>query len=267
MVVNKNFMEGKVALVTGSTSGFGLGIANQLAAKGCSIILTGLGSQELIDSIVNDFKSKYTSRVDFVPVDLRTTESVQGFCDKVTSLYPNGVDILVNNAGTIYNAPVEELPLDKWNDVMTVSVTSPFLLIKHFLPGMKRKGWGRIINMSSQMGVISLAGRSAYCASRSGLIGLSRCVALEAAPYGITCNAICPGFANAPMSHGLIRDYANKNNLTFDEAMQVFVEKNNPTKKPVEINEICGLVEFLCSSSACNMTGAPILVDAGFTSQ
>ncbi|XP_046550740.1 D-beta-hydroxybutyrate dehydrogenase-like [Haliotis rubra] len=252
-------MEGKVALVTGSTSGFGLGIANQLAAKGCSIILTGLGSQELIDSIVNDFKSKYTSRVDFVPVDLRMAESVQGFlflCLKAAV-----------KSRTIYNAPVEELPLDKWNDVMAVSVTSPFLLIKHFLPGMKKKGWGRIINMSSQMGVISLAGRSAYCASRSGLIGLSRCVALEAAPYGITCNAICPGFANAPMSHGLIRDYANKNNLTFDEAMQVFVEKNNPTKKPVEINEICGLVEFLCSSSACNMTGAPILVDAGFTSQ
>ncbi|XP_071086019.1 D-beta-hydroxybutyrate dehydrogenase-like isoform X3 [Haliotis cracherodii] len=166
-------MDGKVALVTGSTTGIGLGIANHLAEKGCSIILTGLGSQELINSILEDFK-KYKGRVDYVPADLIDPVSIATFCDKVCDIHPDGVDILVNNAGIQYVRAVEDYPLEKWNEMIAITMTAPFLLTKHFLSRMKQKGWGRIINMSSQMAVISTQGKAPYSAAKAGLVGFTK---------------------------------------------------------------------------------------------
>ncbi|XP_071086020.1 D-beta-hydroxybutyrate dehydrogenase-like isoform X4 [Haliotis cracherodii] len=254
-------MDGKVALVTGSTTGIGLGIANHLAEKGCSIILTGLGSQELINSILEDFK-KYKGRVDYVPADLIDPVSIATFCDKVCDIHPDGVDILVNNAGIQYVRAVEDYPLEKWNEMIAITMTAPFLLTKHFLSRMKQKGWGRIINMSSQMAVISTQGKAPYSAAKAGLVGFTKGVALEAAEYGVTCNAICPGFVDAPMAIRQMDDLSREKGISFQAAREHFTNAH-PTKKAVTVAEVCGLVDFLCTSSADNMTASAILMDGG----
>ncbi|XP_041358969.1 D-beta-hydroxybutyrate dehydrogenase-like isoform X2 [Gigantopelta aegis] len=229
-------MEGKTALVTGSTSGIGLGIANHLAEKGCNLILTGLGEQHLIDSIIADFKKKYKGRVDFVPANLSDTNSIAELCTQVSAIYPEGVDILVNNAGIQYVCPIDKYPLDMWNDMMTITVTASFMLIKHFLPKMKERGWGRIVNMSSQMAHVSAVGKAPYSTAKAALIGLTKGVAVECGEYGVTVNAICPGFVDAPMARRQIDAMAAEKGITTDEAKGMF-EGMHLTKKAVKISE------------------------------
>lgn len=231
-------MDGKIALVTGSTSGIGLGIAHLLAKQGCSVILTGLGEEALINKIVQDFKSNYKSKIDFVPVDLRSVSSIHTFCAAVTSIYPEGVDILVNNAGIQHVAPIEEYPDSKWEELMAVNLSAPFHMIKYFLPFMKKKGWGRIINVASMVGVITIPQRTVYGTTKAGVIGLSRGVSMEAAPYGVTCNAICPGFTDAPVVETRVRDFAKEHNLSEEEAKKQLFASLNPTKIPITIDQV-----------------------------
>ena len=261
-------MENRVAVVTGSTSGIGLGIAHHLADKGCHIILTGLGEQTIIDNLVEEFKKKYTNiKVNYVPCDLLKTEEITGFCKAVKSLYPDGIDILVNNAGIQYTASIEDYPKDQWDMMIGITMTAPYMLMKEFIPDMKKKGWGRIINMSSQMGIISAPEKAPYSAAKAGLIGLTKGVALETAPHGITCNAICPGFADAPIFHNQIRTYAQQHSLSYDQAMAEIFKTAHPTQKPVTIEQISELALFLCSSGADSITGTSLLMDGGNTAR
>ncbi|KAL3846806.1 hypothetical protein ACJMK2_017762 [Sinanodonta woodiana] len=224
-------MNGKIALVTGSTSGIGLGIARRLAENGCCIVLSGLGDQQSSDKIVQEFESSYSVKVNFVPGDLRDPNSIRQLCEKVTELYPDGIDILLNNAGIQHVAPVDEYPVEKWDEMMAIHLTAPFYLIRHFLPYMKKK------------------------------------VALEAAEYGVTCNAICPGFADTRLIDVQVRELSEKMKIPFEEAKHKFFASKHPTQKLVEINQIAGMVLFLCSPDADNVTGSSLAMDGGFTIQ
>ncbi|XP_061194263.1 D-beta-hydroxybutyrate dehydrogenase-like [Saccostrea echinata] len=258
---------GKVALVTGSTSGIGLGIARTLAKKGCTVILTGLADQTTIDDLVNEFKILCNERASFLPCDMRSRDSVHQMYQEISKLYPDGVDILVNNAGINHVRPIEEFPDEKWDEMISIMLSSPFDLIKYFISGMKRKRWGRIINISSMMGLISQPGKAVYSAAKSGLIGLSRGVALEGAPFGVTCNAICPGYVYTAVTDPQVRAFQEKEGIsTFEEAKDKFFSRA-PTGKAVEVEQICDLVAFLCTSGANSMTGSPIVIDGGFTLQ
>ncbi|KAJ8310303.1 hypothetical protein KUTeg_012168 [Tegillarca granosa] len=219
-------LEGKIAIVTGSTSGIGLGIARTLADNGCSVILTGLGELSVIESLLQDFMSKYKGRTEFIDCDLKSVASIGEFCNKVSALYPDGIDILVNNAE-----------------------------------------WGRIINIASQMWIISQQGKVPYTVSKGGLAAMSKGVALEAAAYGVTSNAICPSYVDSPIAQAQIEALRKKQGIaTYEEAKKKFYDCH-PTKKPVTIQQVADLVIFLCSSGADSMTGSPILMDAGNTSQ
>ncbi|XP_060080373.1 D-beta-hydroxybutyrate dehydrogenase-like [Ylistrum balloti] len=259
-------MQGKVAVVTGSTSGIGYGIATALASRGCSLIITGLADQATIDQVITTLKSDYKVEATFVPGDLRSVTSIENFCKQVLELYPTGVDILINNAGVQHLDLVEDYPTEKWDMMVAVSLSAPFHLMKAFLPGMKTKGWGRIVNMSSQMGMISGPGKAPYSAVKAGLIGLAKGVALEGAAHGITCNCICPGFADAPIFNRTAEKMAKEQNITTEEALRRGFAKN-PTGKPVTISEIAELAMFMCSDAGASMTGSAVLMDAGFTSQ
>ncbi|ESO83869.1 hypothetical protein LOTGIDRAFT_168913 [Lottia gigantea] len=255
---------GKVAIVTGSTSGIGLEIARQLAGNGCSVILTGLGDQTLIDSLLQEFQSKYSSKTSYVSADLTDVTAIKNFCEKVKEEYPQGIDILVNNAGIQFMAPIDDYPDTIWNDTLAITLTASFHLIKSFLPLMRDKKWGRIINMSSQQGLISAPGKCAYSTAKHGLIGLTKCVALEGAPHGITCNAICPGYVDAPMAYVSIKRLAEVNGTTYDEEQAKFIS-NSPTNKVITVQEVAELTLFLCSHLAGNINGASIPIEGGNT--
>ncbi|XP_063426003.1 D-beta-hydroxybutyrate dehydrogenase-like [Mytilus trossulus] len=258
-------MEGKVAVVTGSTTGIGLGIARHLANLGCNVILTGLGGATLIDGLVEEFTRKYAGKTYFVACDLTKEDEINTFCSNICSIFPEGIDILVNNAGIQFTASIENYPLDTWNNMMAVGLTAPFLLIQEFLPKMKKKGWGRIVNMASMMGIISGPELAAYSACKSALIGLTKGVALEAARHGVTCNVVCPGYSDAPIFYHKIEKHAAANSLSFDCAKGELFSTLNPHKKPITVQEIAELVSFLCTSGADSMTCSPILMDAGNT--
>ncbi|XP_069104098.1 D-beta-hydroxybutyrate dehydrogenase-like [Argopecten irradians] len=259
-------LNGQVAVVTGSTSGIGNGIASALASRGCSLIITGLADQETINRVVTTIKSEYKVEATFVPGDLCSVEAIEEFCKQVLQLYPAGIDILVNNAGVQHLDLVEDYPTEKWDTMVAVSLSAPFHLMKAFVPGMKAKGWGRIVNISSQMGIISGPGKAPYSAVKAGLIGLAKGVALEGAPHGITCNCICPGFADAPIFRATAEKIAKEQNISTEEALRRGFSKN-PTGKPVTISEIAELAMFMCSDAGASMNGSAVVMDAGFTSQ
>ncbi|XP_064615072.1 D-beta-hydroxybutyrate dehydrogenase-like [Liolophura sinensis] len=258
---------GKAVLVTGSTSGIGQATARMFLSRGNDVIVTGIADQQTIDDVMKEFKT-LPGKATFVPVNLRDVNSIQAFCEEVDKLYPNGIDVLVNNAGAIFNGPVDEIPKDKWNEVIAVNLSAPFHLIKHFLPAMRRKGWGRIVNMSSQLGLgISMPGRAPYSASKTGLVGLTKAVALDAALCGVTCNAVCPGFCVTSMTDKLFQEYAEKWGIPVLEAKERFIREGHPTGKATEISHITDYIWFLCSPGADNMTGTAVPLDGGNTSR
>ncbi|KAK6167298.1 hypothetical protein SNE40_021363 [Patella caerulea] len=259
-------LSGKVAVVSGSTTGIGLGISHHLASKGCSVVITGLGSQDLTDSVLKDFRGKYKGRYEYVEGDLRKEDCVISLCDKVLQLFPDGVDILINNAGIIHISDVEDYPVQKWNDMVSVSLTAPFIFMRQFIPKMKIKGWGRIISMSSQMGHVSAPGQATYSAVKSGLIGLTKGVALEVATHGVTVNAICPGFADAPMFHTFVKVDAVEKKKSYEDT-KVQYSSQIPTNQLVTIDQIGEMVLYLCSPGACNVTGTSLLIDGGYTAR
>lgn len=259
-------LSGKVALVTGSTSGIGLGIAERLASASCDVIITGFGEQSVIDGIVERIKSNSGVGCQFLGADLKDETSITEMCRQVQTLYPAGVDILVNNAGFQHVCPIDEYPVSVWHDMIAVQLTAPFLLIKHCLPYMKNKGWGRIVNTSSQMGLISAPGKVPYSVVKSGLIGLTKGTALECAEFEVTVNAICPGFVETDLVKQQIADIAKEKSITYEKSRTEFFNRH-PNKKPISVEEVAHLVHFLCSPEAGSITGSSYSIDAGYTAQ
>jgi len=258
----------KVALVTGSTSGIGLACAHALAKRGVNIIVTGSRDATLVTDILADIKG-HGMRADYVSADLSKVADIEALWSEVTRLYPDGIDILVNNAGIqIFGNTVDNVIDEHWDKILAVNLSAPFHLIKRCLPKMKKKGWGRIVNMSSIAGLAGYPGISPYTAAKHGLIGLTKGVALENAAHGITCNAVCPGFVTTPLLTEVFQQLAAGGGQSVQEVENAFMKIGCQSGKYITTDQVAELVEFLCLSNASSqMTGAAYLIDDGYTAQ
>jgi 3-hydroxybutyrate dehydrogenase len=259
-------LKNKTAVVTGSTSGIGLGIARALAQAGANVMLNGFGDAAAIEKIRADLASATGVRVLYHPADVTQPDQVAAMIAATESAC-GSVDILVNNAGIQFVSPVEDFPVDRWLAVQAVILNSSFYAIRAALPGMKRRNWGRILNLASAHGLVASPFKSAYVAAKHGQIGLAKSVALEVAESGITCNAICPGYVLTPLVEGQIESQAKAHNLPRDRVIKEVILAAQPSKRFVEIADVAALAVFLCSDSAQSITGTAIPIDGGWTAR
>lgn len=259
-------LKGKGAVITGSTSGIGLGIAQRLAAQGANIMLNGLGDPAEIErtraSIERDFKVD----VRFNAADMSDGAACAALVMEAEEAF-GSVDILVNNVGIQHVAVTEDFPVEKWQQVIDINLSSYFHTIHAALPGMKRRGWGRIINTASAHGLVASVNKAAYVAAKHGVIGLTKVVALENAESHVTCNAICPGWVRTPLVEAQIRARAENEGKSIEEAARDLLGEKQPSKRFATPEEIGELAVFLCSEAAQNITGAALPVDGGWTAQ
>ncbi|MFA5950857.1 MAG: 3-hydroxybutyrate dehydrogenase [Hyphomicrobium sp.] len=259
-------LAGKTALVTGSTSGIGLGIATALASQGISVMLNGFGDAAEIEKLRSDLAAQYNVKVGYNGADLSKSADVARLVAATEQEF-GGLDILVNNAGIQHVAPIEDFAPEKWDAVIAINLSSCFHAIRAALPGMRRRGWGRIINIASAHGLVASAQKSAYVAAKHGVIGLTKVVALETATTGITCNAICPGWVLTPLVQKQIDTIAARENISLDEAQIKLLSEKQPSLEFATPDEIGGLVLFLASDAAAQIRGSSISVDGGWTAQ
>jgi 3-hydroxybutyrate dehydrogenase len=259
-------LQGKTALITGSTSGIGLGMAQALAAQGANVMLNGFGPQADIDALRQRLEREHRVKVAYSGADMSRPDQIVAMVDEATATF-GAVDILVNNAGIQHVAPIDQFPPEKWDAILAINLTSSFHTIRAALPGMKRKGWGRIINIASAHGLIASPFKSAYIAAKHGLVGLTKTVALEVAREHITCNAICPGWVLTPLVEKQIDDQAKAFGLPRDEVVPKVILERQPTKEFVKIEEVAALAVFLCSDGAASITGASMSIDGGWVAQ
>lgn len=255
-------MRNKCAVVTGSTSGIGLAIAKGLAREGCNVMLNGFSDQETVQKLCDelsafDNKVLYNSANMAVPAEI---EKLIG--DTEERLGP--VDILVNNAGVQHTASIEDFPAEQWDRILSINLTSSFHTTRLVIPSMRKRNWGRIINIASVHGLVASVQKSAYVAAKHGMVGLTKVVALETAEMNITCNAICPGWVRTPLVEKQIEALASDTNLNLDEATMRLLTEKQPSKRFVETDQIAALVVFLCSESACNISGIALPIDGGW---
>jgi 3-hydroxybutyrate dehydrogenase len=256
----------KVALVTGSTSGIGLGIARSLAGAGANVILNGFGDPVLIDKLLAEFKSRYDVKASYSAADMSRPAEIAAMVAQAVR-EQGGVDILVNNAGIQHVAPVEEFPLEKWDAVIAINLSAAFHAIRAALPHMKAKKWGRIINIASTHGLVASAQKAAYVAAKHGLLGLTKVVALETATTGITCNAICPGWVLTPLVQKQIEDRAARQNISVEKAKADLLGEKQPSLEFATPEQIAAAALFLCSPAAAQIRGIALPVDGGWTAQ
>jgi 3-hydroxybutyrate dehydrogenase len=258
--------EGLTALVTGSTSGIGLGIARTLAAGGANVVLNGFGQAAEIEALRAGLEAEHGVRVRYDGADLSRQDAIESLIGNAVEAF-GAIDILVNNAGIQHVAPIDEFPVDKWNAVLALNLTASFHTIRLALPAMKRKRWGRIVNIASAHALVASPYKSAYVAAKHGIAGLTKTVALEVAAQGITMNAICPGYVWTPLVEKQIPDTAKARGLTPQQVIDDVLLHAQPTKKFVQVQEVAALTAFLASPEAASITGAIIPVDGGWTAQ
>ncbi|MEK1939273.1 MAG: 3-hydroxybutyrate dehydrogenase [Pseudomonas sp.] len=254
-------LSGKTALVTGSTSGIGLGIALVLAKAGANLVLNGFGDASAAINEVGAFGGK----VGHHPADVSKVNEIEDLIAYAERDF-GGIDILVNNAGIQYVAPVEEFPVERWDAIIAINLTSAFHTTRLALPGMRERNWGRIINIASAHGLAASAGKSAYVAAKHGLVGLSKSVALETATTGVTCNAICPGWVLTPLVQKQIDDRAQATGDAQQARHDLLAEKQ-PSLDFVTPEQLGELALFLCSDAAVQVRGAAWNMDGGWLAQ
>lgn len=259
-------LKGKTALVTGSTSGIGQGIAEALAAQGANIVLNGFGDSQAIEALRQDIANKNGVKVTYDGADMTKPQEIAGMIRDAEAEF-GAVDILVNNAGIQHVAPIEDFPDARWDAVIAINLSSAFHTSKAALPAMRRKGWGRIINVASAHGLVASPQKAAYVAAKHGIMGLTKVTALETAGAGITCNAICPGWVLTPLVKQQIEDRAKASGRSFDEEKLDLVAEKTPSQDFSTPEQIGGIAVFLCSPAADQMTGVPISTDGGWTAQ
>lgn len=259
-------LKGKAAIVTGSTSGIGLGIIRALAAQGADVMLNGFGDAAEIEVIRAGIERECGVRVLYCAADLSTAEGSAKLVAEAEAAFGR-VDVLVNNAGIQHVAPVDEFPLDRWDAVIAINLSSAFHTIRAALPGMKARGWGRIVNIASAHGLVASANKSAYVAAKHGLLGLTKVVALETAEIDVTCNAICPGWVLTPLVQKQIDARAAAQGISVEAAGRDLLSEKQPSKTFTTPEQIGGLTAFLCSPAADNITGTSLPVDGGWTAQ
>jgi 3-hydroxybutyrate dehydrogenase len=260
------FLKGKTALVTGSTSGIGAACAEALASEGANLIINGFGEPDAIARQCGELGKMSGGSVIHSPADLSDAAAVQALADLGLTSF-GSVDILVNNAGIQHVCPIDEFPVEKWRQMQAIMVEAPFLLCRALVPGMKAKGWGRIIAMASAHGSVASPNKSSYIVAKHGAVGMMRALGVELAQTGITANAISPGYVWTPLVENQIPDTMRTRNLTRDQVINDVLLAAIPQKKFVMPEQIGAMVSFLCSEGAGAITGANMAVDGGWTAQ
>jgi 3-hydroxybutyrate dehydrogenase len=264
MIEATRSLEGRVSLVTGSTSGIGLGIARALAAQGSAIVLNGFGKPKEIAATTNSLIDDYGVQAFHSAADMSKAESIEEMI--ATTLKTHGrLDILVNNAGIQYVAPIQDFPVAKWDAIIAINMSSAFHTTRLALPGMLKNKWGRIVNISSAHGLVASPFKAAYVTAKHGIIGLTRTVALETAEQGITCNAICPGYVYTPLVEAQIDGQAKAHGIPREQVIRDVLLAQQPNKKFVTVEELGALTVFLASEAAASITGIALPVDGGWT--
>ena len=256
----------KTALITGSTSGIGLGIAKNFAAKGMNIILNGFGDAVAIEEIRSNMSKEFGVEVRDSGADMSKVEEIENMIKTSESEF-GAIDVLVNNAGIQHVSPVEDFPVDKWNAIIAINLSASFHTIRMALPKMKEKGWGRIINIASAHALVASPYKSAYVAAKHGIAGLTKTVALETATFGITMNAICPGYVWTPLVEKQVPDTAKARGITEEEVINNVMLHSQPTKKFVTIDQVAALASYLASDDAASITGSMVSIDGGWSAQ
>ncbi len=260
------FLKGKTALITGSTSGIGLGYARALASEGAKIMLNGFGDPNEIASYVDELTMLNGDEAAYNGADLTKPQEIRDMVAEcgVTLGTP---DIIINNAGIQHVAPIDEFPEEKWDAIIAIILSSTFHVTKAALPAMKEKGWGRIINTGSMHSLVASPYKSAYNAAKHGISGFTKTVALEVAQQGITVNSICPGYVWTPLVEGQIPDTMKTRDMSYDEVINDVLLANQPSKKFVTIEQVASMALYLCRDDASAITGSEIKIDGGWTAQ
>jgi 3-hydroxybutyrate dehydrogenase len=259
-------MKGKTAIVTGSTSGIGHGIATALAAEGCNILLNGFGDATEIDAIKTALAKNYGVKTAYSSADMSKPAEIRAMVAQAVGEL-GAADILVNNAGIQFTAPVDEFPEDKWDAIIAINLSAAFHASKAAIPLMKKAGWGRIINIASAHGLVASTNKAAYVAAKHGIVGLTKVVALENANFGITCNAICPGWVLTPLVKKQIEERAQKNGTSVEQEQTALLSEKQPMHSFVTPEQLGGLAVFLCGPAGSTMTGTALSMDGGWVAQ
>lgn len=259
-------LKGKTALITGSTSGIGLAYAKALAGVGVNLVINGFGDREAIEQERLTLEALSGARAIYSPHDLTRTDEIEAMMAEAANAF-GGVDILINNAGTQYVAPLEEFPVEKWNLIIALNLTSAFHTSRLAIPYMKQRKWGRIIQTASAHSLTASPFKSAYVTAKHGLAGLTKTIALETATFGITANCISPGYVWTPLVENQIPDTMKARGMTREQVMNDVLLAGQPTKQFVTVEQVAATALFLCSDAAANITGSNISVDGGWTAQ
>ncbi len=259
-------IKGKSAIVTGSTSGIGLGIATSLAAEGCNLLLNGFGDPKAIEALRAELAEKYRIKVVYSPADMSKPADIRAMIALAESEL-GACDILVNNAGIQFVAPIEDFPDDKWDAIIAINLSASFHAIKAAVPGMAKRRWGRIVNIASAHGLVASGGKVAYVSAKHGLLGMTKVVAIDHANDGITCNAICPGWVLTPLVQKQIEDHAKEQGIPVDKAKENLLKEKQPMLQFSTPEHLGALTVYLCSDAAETITGTTVSMDGGWTAQ
>lgn len=266
ILMENKMLKGKTAVVTGSTSGIGLAIARAYAAQGANVVINGFGAPEAIEQERAGIASEFSVEARYSAADMAHGGAIASMIAEAESEF-GSVDILVNNAGIQFVSPIEEFPIEKWDAIIAINLSAAFHAIRAALPGMKARKWGRIINTASAHALVASPFKSAYVAAKHGIAGLTKTVALEAATFGVTANAICPGYVWTPLVEKQIPETMAARNLTKEQVINDVLLHAQPTKQFVTSEEVAALAVFLASDAARSITGVILPVDGGWTAQ
>jgi 3-hydroxybutyrate dehydrogenase len=259
-------IKGKSAIVTGSTSGIGLGIATALAEQGCNLLINGFGDKTEIEKLRAGLADKHRIKVAYSPADMSKPAEIRAMV-ALAEKELGACDILVNNAGIQFVAPIEDFPDEKWDAIIAINLSASFHAIKAAVPGMAKRRWGRIINIASAHGLVASGGKVAYVSAKHGLVGMTKVVAIDHANDGITCNAICPGWVLTPLVQKQIEDHAKQEGIPVEKAKENLLKEKQPMLKFSTPEHLGALTVFLCGDTAETITGTAVSMDGGWVAQ
>ena len=259
-------LKGKTALVTGSTSGIGLAIARALAKDGANLMINGFGDKAAIEQERAGLEKDFGIKARYSAADMTKPAEIAAMIAEAEKEF-GSLDVLVNNAGIQHVANIEDFPIDRWDAIISINLSSSFHTIRAAIPGMKKRKWGRIINIASAHGLVASGQKVAYVAAKHGLVGLTKTVAIEAANEGVTCNAICPGWVLTPLVAKQIEARAQQSGKTFDQEKVALVSEKQPMHEFTSPESIGALAVFLASDAAASITGSSYSIDGGWTAQ
>ena len=259
-------LKGKSALVTGSTSGIGLAIARALAAQGANVTINGFGDKAAIEKERSGIEKEFAVTAVYSPADMTKPAEIADMVKTAEKTF-GSLDVLVNNAGIQFVAPIEDFPIDKWDQILAINLSAAFHAIRAAVPGMKSRKWGRIISTASAHSLVASPFKAAYVTAKHGLAGLTKTAALELATFGVTCNCISPGYVWTPLVEKQIPDTAKARGMTEEEVKRDVILAAQPTKEFITVDEVASLAVYLCSDAAKAITGANLSIDGGWTAE